>query len=220
MKRRMLGPRTLFVLFAWFGPGMAPWCGAQDGRLTTTQGKETAFPTANRTGSMKDYRIQPLDVLSISVFQEKDLEREEVPVSQTGSITFPLIGKIHIVGLLISEVESLLAGKLADGYLKNPQVSVTIKKYSARRVSVIGEVKKPGSFEIPAEERMTFLQAVARAEGFTNLAQTDKVVIRRIRDGKEIKIEINATELLKARGDKKDPELEPGDTVVIPTRFF
>ncbi len=198
----------------------------EENKLTIAQTRETTssapLATTSRSGSggLKDYRIQPLDVLSIFVFQEKDLEREDVPVSQTGSITFPLIGKIHVVGLLISEVEALLARKLADGYIKNPQVSVIIKKYAARRVSVIGEVKEPGSYEIPPEERMTLLAVVARAKGFTNLAKTDKVIIRRHRDGKEIKIEVNATELMRSGGDKKDVELEPGDTVVVDQRFF
>jgi polysaccharide export outer membrane protein len=179
-----------------------------------------AKPPAESSGPvLKDYRVVSLDVLSITVFQEPDLTRE-VKVSQTGYITFPLLGKVYVAGLLVSEVETKLADLLGKDYIKNPQVSVIIKEYSPRRVSVLGEVKKPGSFEIPAEERLTLLQAVARAEGFTSIAKTDSVIVRRLKDGKEEKIEINATELLKSKGEKKDVDLQPGDVVVVPTRFF
>lgn len=186
-------------------------------------------PTARKTvaperqsepsGTLKDYRISALDVLSVTVFQEPELTRE-VKVSQTGYITFPLLGKVHLAGLLVSEVENQLATLLGKDYLKNPQVSVSVKEYSARRVSVLGEVKKPGSFDIPAEERMTLLQVVARAEGFTNLAKTDAVVIRRMRGGKEEALEVNATELMTNKTGKKDVDLERGDIVVVPARFF
>ncbi|MDD2706365.1 MAG: polysaccharide export protein [Verrucomicrobiae bacterium] len=168
---------------------------------------------------VKDYRILALDVLSISVFQEPDLTRD-VKVSQTGYITFPLLGKVQVAGLLVSEVEAKLAGLLGKDYIKNPQVSVMIKEYSPRRVSVLGEVKNPGSFDIPAEERLSLLQAIARAGGFNNVAKTDAVVIRRVRGGKEEKFQVNATELLRSKGEKKDVELLPGDVVVVPTRFF
>jgi hypothetical protein len=68
-------------------------------------------------------------------------------------------------------------------------------------------------------ELSAFLQ-LARAEGFTNVAKTDEVIIRRIVRGKEQKLEVNATELMKARSSASDYPLEPGDVVVIPTRFF
>jgi len=216
--------RSFALPFALFWLGLISWCSGQETRPATTREGTASSPTfssGSRSGGMKDYRIQPLDILSISVFQEKDLEREDVPVSQTGSITFPLIGKTQVVGLLISEVEILVARKLADGYIKNPQVSVIIKKYAPRRVSVLGQVKKPGVIEIPPEEKMTLMQAIARAEGFTSIAKTDAVLIRRNRpDGKIEEIKVNATELMKDGREKKDVDLEPGDVIVVPERFF
>ncbi len=175
--------------------------------------------TGTDVSALKDYRIAPLDTISITVFQEPELTRD-VKVSQTGYITFPLLGKVAVAGLLVSEVETRIAGLLGKDYIKNPQVSAMVKEYSVRRISVMGEVKKPGSYEIPPEERLTLLQAIARAEGFTNIAKTDSVVISRIKNDKEERIEVNATEMMKSKGEKKDVDLQPGDIIVVPQRFF
>lgn len=185
------------------------------------RGSSSTSRTSGREASsvLKDYKVTALDTLSIKVFQEPDLTLD-VKVTQTGYITFPLLGKVYVAGLLVSEVETQLAAQLSKGYIKKPQVSVLIKEYSARRISVIGEVKKAGSYDIPPEERMTLLQAIAKAEGFTNIAKTDRVIIRRVINGEEKTIEVNATELMKTDGGKKDVELQPGDTVVVDQRFF
>jgi len=166
-----------------------------------------------------DYRLRPLDTLVIKVYQEEDLSGTN-KVSATGSLSFPLIGVVDVQGLKVPEAERKISDLLKDGYIKNPQITITVDTYAPRRVSVLGEVKKPGTFEIPAEESMTLLQAVSRAEGFTNVAKTDEVIIRRIVRGKEQKLEVNATELMKARSAATDYPLEPGDVVVVPTRFF
>ena len=166
-----------------------------------------------------DYRLRPLDTLVIKVFQEDDLSGTN-KVSATGSLSFPLIGAVDVQGLKVTEAEKIIVDRLKDGYIKNPQVTITVEAYAPRRVSVLGEVKKPGTFEIPAEESMTLLQVVSRAEGFTNVAKTDEVVIRRLVRGKEQRIEVNATDLMKARSSASDYPLEPGDVVVVPTRFF
>ncbi|MBI4025013.1 MAG: polysaccharide export protein [Verrucomicrobia bacterium] len=172
------------------------------------------------SGYLKDYRVLPLDVLSISVFQEKELERE-AKVTATGYITFPLLGKVQVGGLLVSEVETKLADLLGRDYIKNPQVSVIVKEYSARSVSVLGEVKNPGKIDFPPEGRLTLLQALARAGGVTSIAKTDAVVItRRSDDGREQKIEVNATDMMRSKSEKKDIDLEPDDVIFVPTRFF
>jgi polysaccharide export outer membrane protein len=166
-----------------------------------------------------DYRLRPLDTLLIKVYDEPDLSGTN-KVSATGSLSLPLIGAVDVQGLKVPEAEHKIADMLKGGYIRNPQITITVETYAPRRVSVLGEVKKPGTFEIPAEENMTLLQAISRAEGFTNVAKTDEVIIRRIVRGKEQKLEVNATELMKARSSASDYPLEPGDVVVIPTRFF
>ena len=166
-----------------------------------------------------DYELRPLDLLDIRVFQEDDLTMTN-KVSQAGTLTFPLIGSVKVSGLKVHEAEILVTDKLKDGYIKNPQVTILVKEYAARRVSVLGEVKKPGTVEIPPEEALTLLQAVAYAGGFQNVAKTDEVVVRRMIDGKETKNKVNATKLMRADAAECDYPLEPGDIVYVPTRFF
>ena len=166
-----------------------------------------------------DYQLRPLDLLDIRVFQEDDLTMTN-KVSQAGTLTFPLIGSVKVSGLKVHEAEILVTDKLKDGYIKNPQVTILVKEYAARRVSVLGEVKKPGTVEIPPEEALTLLQAVAYAGGFQNVAKTDEVIVRRMINGKETKTKVNATKLMRADAAECDYPLEPGDIVYVPTRFF
>ena len=174
---------------------------------------------ASPSSAPSDYRLRPLDLVDIRVFQEDDLTMTN-KVSQAGTLTFPLIGSVKVAGLKVHEAEILVTDRLKDGYIKNPQVTILVKDYAARRVSVLGEVKKPGTVEIPPEEALTLLQAVAYAGGFQNVAKTDEVVVRRMIEGKETKTKVNATKLMRADAAESDYPLEPGDIVYVPTRFF
>ena len=95
-----------------------------------------------------------------------------------------------------------------------------MKEYAERKVSVLGEVKQPGFAEFPPERGLTLLQAIAESGGFQHVAKTDDVIVRRMIKGKETKIRINATELMKADSKKEDFILQPDDVVYVPTRFF
>jgi polysaccharide biosynthesis/export protein len=185
----------------------------------TSEAQESFKNNAPISSAPVDYRLRPLDLVDIRVFQEDDLTMTN-KVSQAGTLTFPLIGSVKVSGLQVQEAEKLITDKLKDGYFKNPQVTILVKEYAARRVSVLGEVKKPGTVEIPPEEALTLLQAVAYAGGFQNVAKTDEVVVRRMIDGKETKTKVNATKLMRADAAECDYPLEPGDIVYVPTRFF
>ena len=182
----------------------------------TDESPKTNVPVSSAPA---DYKIRPLDLVDIRVFQEEDLTMTN-KVSQAGTLTFPLIGSVKVSGLRVQEAEQLITDKLKDGYIRNPQVTILVKEYAARRVSVLGEVKKPGTVEIPPEEALTLLQAVAYAGGFQNVAKTDEVIVRRMIDGKETKTKVNATRLMRADAAETDYPLEPGDIVYVPTRFF
>lgn len=165
-----------------------------------------------------DYKILPTDLLSISVYREKDMERD-VRVSQNGSITFPLVGSLKVAGLSVSDAEAVLSDKLKD-YLVNPQVSIFVKEYSNKQVYVLGEVTKPGSYPLPTEARLTVLEAITLAGGFTAVAAKDRTRVVRIVDGKNktFIIEVSA---ITNRGEKhKDIQLEPNDIVFVPQSMF
>ena len=165
-----------------------------------------------------NYKIQPGDLLEITVYKEADMSRT-ARISGDGTITFPLAGVIKLSNLSVPEAESLLAQKLSD-YLVRPQVTVLIKEYANKQIYVLGEVKKPGSIEIPAERRLTVLEAITLAGGFTDLAAQDRTKILRGAGAGSQTIQVEISRITK-QGDKSaDIYLEPNDTVYVPQSFF
>ncbi len=167
----------------------------------------------------KEYQISPSDILKISVYQEKDLDRT-VRVSQSGDISYPLIGKIKIAGLTVSEAEKKIADLFRKDYLINPHVNIFIEEYHARKIFILGAVNKPGSYDLPLQKSFTILEAISLAGGFTKLAAVDKTKIVRIENGVEKNVVVKITDITK-KGDKsKDVILKPDDIIVIPETFF
>jgi polysaccharide export outer membrane protein len=111
-----------------------------------------------------DYRVGGYDVLSIIVYEEKDLSSGAVRVSADGFISFPLIGRIKVESLTTSGIEQLISHKLAEEqYLLDAHISVMVTEYNSKRFLVLGAVKSPGSYSLQAQERV--LDAVSRAGG-------------------------------------------------------
>ena len=159
---------------------------------------------------VSEYRIGAHDLLQISVFQVEDLDRE-VRVNSSGMISMPLIGAMQAGGRTVQELERLIAGKLTEGYLQSPQVSVFVKEFTSQRVTVEGSVKKPGIF--PITGRTSLLQAVAMAEGLDPLADhTDVVIFRNIKGQRMAALfDLRA---IRA-GNVEDPVIYGDDIVVV-----
>jgi len=112
----------------------------------------------------KNYRVGGYDVLNIMIYEEEDLSRNALRVSADGYITFPLIGQLNVDGLTTSEIEKLIAGKLAqEEYLLDAHVSVMVIDYKSKRALVLGSVNNPGSYALQARERV--LDAISKAGG-------------------------------------------------------
>ena len=166
-----------------------------------------------------EYKLQPTDVINITVHGQPDLTTK-TRITADGYITFPLLGKVSVVGITVPEVEDKLKTLLEKDYLVNAQVLVFIEEYNAKQVSVIGEVKNPGKYELPGEKDMTLMQAIAMAGGFTKFANLTKTKVMRIEDGKKKTITINVKSITE-KGDKdKDITLQAEDIVVVPESFF
>lgn len=158
----------------------------------------------------QDYLFGPDDALQITVYREVELDRT-VRVSSGGFISFPLLGKIRAEGLTISELENTMAEGLKK-FLKNPQVTVLITEYGT--ITVIGQVKKPGAYPLKGE--LTVIEAIGRAEGFTETAAQNDVKVMRTENGKEKTLEVRIADISE-RGDKsKDVSLKRGDIVFVP----
>ena len=168
---------------------------------------------------IEEYKINSFDLLEISVYQEPDLNKT-VRVSQDGFISFPLIGKVKVAGMDIISAEELMAEQLGRDYLVDPSVTVFIKEYNIKKVFVLGQVKTPGSYNIPQDKGLSVLESIVLAGGFTNVAAIDNTRIIRVEKGVKKYVEVKISDITK-RGDKsKDIKLRPNDIVFIPERLF
>jgi protein involved in polysaccharide export with SLBB domain len=172
------------------------------------------------TSSVKSptYVLTPNDVVQIKVYQEDDLETK-ARVGQDGTISFPLIGVVQIGGKTMEEAGDLIREKLDKDYLVNPQITLIVVEYSKRRFTVLGQVQKPGSFEIPSEESMTLLEAIALAGGYTRLADKAHVKVTRISGAKTATVTVNAKRELND-AETVSFQILPKDTITVPERFF
>ena len=175
-------------------------------------------PTGTTTATSPNYILSPNDLLDIRVFQEDDL-RTLTRVPQDGVINFPLVGSIKIGGKSVAQATELIRSKLQSDFLVNPQVNLTITEYAKRRFSIIGQVQKPGSYDIPDESKITLLDAIAMAGGFTRIANQSDITVKRISQGQETIYRLNASRMAKAEGSKAF-KVEEGDTIYIKESIF
>lgn len=167
----------------------------------------------------ENYQIAPSDLIEITVFREEELNRA-VRVNQDGEVSFPLVGTVKVGGMSVIAAEKSIASKLAD-YLKNPQVTIFVKEYSARQIYVLGEVKNPGAFPLPTESLLSVLEAISLAGGFTPVAAQDRTrVIRNAADGSTNNITIPVSAITKSGDKSKDLPLQTNDVVFVPQSLF
>ena len=164
------------------------------------------------------YKLQPGDLVEIQVFREENMSRT-LRVSGNGTITFPLVGVVEVGGCSLEEAEQRLMVRLSD-YLKNPQVSMLIKEYGNKTVYVLGQVQKPAAIQIPPEKPLTVLEAITSVGGFTDIANTSKVRVLRMQNGKQTSIDVDVSQITKQGNKALDISLMPGDVVFVPQSMF
>lgn len=165
-----------------------------------------------------DYRISPKDVLEIKVYPDETLNRE-VTVNRDGTIQFPLLEDVQVRGLSIRGLEKKMGALLEKDFLVNPQVHIRVKGFHTTTISIMGEVNRPGPYELETDEgQTTLLEAIAKAGGFSQLANPRRVKIVRIEGGEKRVYKVNAEAIIKGR--KKDVMLKGNDIVVIEQSWF
>lgn len=163
-----------------------------------------------------DTRLGVGDLFEVRVYQEDELTNE-FRVSPDGTIDFPLVGRVEVLGLQPSEVADRVRDRLRDGgFFREPQVSVLVREYASKRISVVGAVERPGTF--PVAPGMTVVQAISQAGGFTPLASRNDVVLTRRVEGelRRYPVAVDAV----ANGRQEDIPVLPGDIIYIRERVF
>jgi polysaccharide export outer membrane protein len=166
----------------------------------------------------QDYRLAPNDLLDFRVFQEPELDAV-VRVSGDGVASFALIGPVQIGGRTIAEANELIKARYRDGYLKNPQVSITVRAYARKLFTILGQVQKPGSYDMQGTNQITLLQAIGMAGGYTKIADPANVTVKRQEPGGERVLKFNAKRM--ARGeDKTSFFIKTGDVITVGESIF
>jgi polysaccharide export outer membrane protein len=159
-----------------------------------------------------EYRVGEGDVLRVMVYDNPDLNTT-TRVSGKGSILFPLVGEIAINGLTISEVAQKIAGRLSNGFILNPQVSVFVENFGSQKATIMGEVKLPGLYELSGVT--TLMELISKAGGLTDDAG-EMVTIRRKNPGKQDEmITINLKNLMEKNEAGPKPTILGGDSVIV-----
>ena len=187
--------------------------------MTLAQGAPQAkTQTAAQTQDAKDlfvraYRVGPGDLLELKVFQVDELS-QTVRVSEDGSITLPLLGRVMVEGLTQEGVVQKLTDLLQAKYVKNPQVTIFIKEYKNQQVAVIGAVEKSGNYELVG--RKNLLQIISMAGGFSQTAGNEVLILREGPDGQTSTVTIDLKDLLVNGNQKLNVQIEPNDVINVP----
>ncbi len=183
--------------------------GASGGLFLVAQAQTGAASTGS-------YKVNAGDMLEISVWKEDDMLRETT-VLPDGSITYPLVGQVSVVGMTPAEIQQLLSQRLARFYRdrESPYVTVVVKSTGGNRVYVIGEVRSPGVFVIT--QPVDVMQALSMAGGLNEFADKGAIrVLRRSADGRQQTINFDYSAVRKGRELSSNIILQGGDTVVVP----
>ena len=159
----------------------------------------------------EDYQIGSGDVLTITVFDHDELATKD-RISDNGNITFPLIGEVHVGGMMLSEAAKTITTLLADGYIINPQVSIFIDEFTSKKVIILGEIKQTGV--ITLQGPTSVLELITQAGGLTDNAG-ETATIKRTVDGSQKTITVNLEALIKKGDVSQNVSIQGGDTVSI-----
>jgi len=175
--------------------------------------QDPAKPQEAKDAFVRAYRIGPGDLLELKVFEVKELD-QTVRVSEDGSMTLPLLGRVMVEGLTQEGVVQKLTELLQAKYVKNPQVTIFIKEYKNQQVAVIGAVEKAGSYELVG--RKNLLQIISMAGGFSETAGNEVFILREGPDGQTSTVAIDLKDLLVNGNQALNLPIEPNDVINVP----
>ena len=207
------------ILLAQFAPG--PGASQPSAPTSTLPPPVVPAPLANSSVSAPvGYILTPNDQVAVEVFGEDDL-RTNGRLNGEGNLSVPLLGSIRLAGLTLTQAASKLTELYSRDYLVSPKVNVMLIGYAKRRFSVLGQVNRPGSYEMPdgSPGGIDLLEAIAMAGGYTRIAAPERVSVRRHpATGSDQFFKVNAKRFTKGSGGSF--LVEPGDTVTVGESIF
>ncbi|WP_372521459.1 polysaccharide biosynthesis/export family protein [Sulfuricaulis sp.] len=187
-------------------------CSSMSSVSTASDSTPTEKPAEAGASAVDSYVIQPGDMLEISVWKEKDLQKESM-VRPDGGLNFPLTGDIIVSGLTIEQLRKELTAKLTK-YVPDPVVTVSIKQSLGNKIYVTGKVNKPGDYIVT--RNVDVMQALSMAGGLTAYASENKIKILRRVNGEQKVFLFKYSKVEKGEDLEQNIVLQGGDIVVVP----
>jgi polysaccharide export outer membrane protein len=191
----------LMVLALWLGACQAP--------------PPVNYPTVAPVAEA-DTPLGTGDVLEIMIYYSSKEVKLTYRLSPEGTINVQYIGKVDAAGKTIGQLEQEIQTRLADGYLRDPIVSVAAVEVNSRKLSVFGQVQKAGTIRF--SPGMTVVDAIAQSGGFTPMAKKNGVQVTRMVDGKKVTYTVPVQ--LIGEGSRPNFPMAAGDVVHVPERLF
>jgi polysaccharide export outer membrane protein len=173
---------------------------------------------AQRAESLIGHVLVANDVISVKVFDEADLDTI-ARISEDGAISMPLIGTVAVQGKTPEQAARVIRDRLAERFLVNPQVTVMVTEATKRLFTVLGQVQRPGTYRFPDRSALNLPQVIGMAGGYTRLADSSRVTVKRIVDRKETVLRLDAKRMARDE-DSKAIEILPGDIIMVGERLF
>lgn len=185
---------------------------AMAGQTSPSQAEPNDTTAAQTAQNDPSYKIGAQDVLSISVWKDPELT-QTVPVRPDGKISMPLLNDVQAAGLTPTELRDQITAGLKK-FVTDPVVTVVVTQINSQRVYITGEVTRAGAF--PLLPGMTILQALSSAGGFTNFANTKKIYMFRMVNGKRVEFPFDYKAVIHGKKLDQNVVLQAGDTIVVP----
>jgi polysaccharide export outer membrane protein len=178
-------------------------------------GSDAPIPTL--VAGEGDYILSSGDTLNLMVYKEPDLNMQS-KIARDGRVQLPLLGEVKVAGMSVREAQEHIRKLLNADYIVDPQVYLNIVSYTQRKFTIIGQVTRPGSYELQGTESLGILEAVGMAGGFSRIADTKNITVKRSVEGKTQTIKVNTKKLEDPQGGSFD--VLPGDIITVGESWY
>jgi polysaccharide export outer membrane protein len=204
-------------------PTVAPDSSAARNLLAPSPPSLSTGPSVstNSVTAPSGYILSANDQVAVEVFGEDDL-RTNGRLNAEGNLSLPLLGSIHLSGLTLTQATARVTELYARDYLVNPKVNVMLVSYAKRRFTVLGQVNRPGSFEMPegSPGGIDLLEAVAMAGGYTRIAAPERITVRRHGARGDEVLKVDGKRLARGASGASNFMVLPGDTITVGESIF
>ena len=174
------------------------------------------YPTNTGPLTEVDAPLGPGDAFDLTIYYGSNEHKASYRLTPTGKIAVQFIGDVAAAGKTVQELQDEIRGKLADGYLRDPVVNISLTEANSTKVSVFGQVQKAGTIHF--EVGMSIVDAIAQSGGFTAMAKKNEVQVTRIEKGRKVTYAVPVQAI--GEGDRPNFLLNAGDVIFVPERWY